>query len=68
MSAIIIAIILFGLAFLGFRHYIKGKGSCGDCEGVPAPSKDEMRHRIDISKFYIRKSIDSLGQWAFLIT
>ena len=31
MSTIIIAIILFGLAFLGFRHYLKGKGSCGDC-------------------------------------
>ncbi|WP_215194533.1 FeoB-associated Cys-rich membrane protein [Streptococcus parasanguinis] len=41
MSTIIIAIILFGLAFLGFRHYIKRKGSCGDCE-CSCPIKDEM--------------------------
>ena len=28
----IIAFIIFALAGLGIRHYIKAKGSCGDCE------------------------------------
>ena len=41
MSAFIIAFIIFALAGLGIRHYIKGKGSCGDCD-CNCPVKDEM--------------------------
>ena len=36
-----IAFIIFALAGLGIRHYIKGKGSCGDCE-CSCPVKEEM--------------------------
>ena len=41
MSTFIIAFIIFALAGLGIRHYIKGKGSCGDCE-CSCPGKEEM--------------------------
>ena len=41
MSTFIIAFIIFALAGLGIRHYIKGKGSCGDCE-CSCPVKEEM--------------------------
>ena len=37
MSTFIIAFIIFALA----GHYIKGKGSCGDCE-CSCPVKEEM--------------------------
>ena len=32
MSTIIIAAIIAFAVFMGFRSFIKGKGSCGDCE------------------------------------
>ena len=32
MSTFIIAILIAAGAFLGIRHYIKQKGSCGDCK------------------------------------
>lgn len=41
MSTFIIAFIIFALAGLGIRHYIKRKGSCGDCE-CSCPVKEEM--------------------------
>lgn len=41
MSTFIIAFIIFALSGLGIRHYIKGKGSCGDCE-CSCPVKEEM--------------------------
>ena len=37
----IIAFIIFALTGLGIRYYIKGKGSCGDCE-CSCPVKEEM--------------------------
>ena len=41
MSTFIIAILIAAGAFLGIRHYIKQKGSCGDCE-CSCPVKEEM--------------------------
>ncbi|XDP49322.1 FeoB-associated Cys-rich membrane protein [Streptococcus sp. CP1998] len=40
MSTILITVLIF-LAGLGLRSYLKGKGSCGDCE-CSCPIKDEM--------------------------
>ena len=41
MSTFIIAFIIFALTGLSIRYYIKGKGSCGDCE-CSCPVKEEM--------------------------
>ncbi|EHJ53080.1 hypothetical protein [Streptococcus macacae] len=41
MSTIIIAAVIIFLGFLGIHHYIKQKGSCGDCD-CACPVKDEM--------------------------
>ena len=41
MSTFIIAFIILALTGLGIRYYIKGKGSCGDCE-CSCPVKEEM--------------------------
>ena len=48
MSTFIIAFIIFALAGLGIRHYIKGKGSCGDCE-CSCPVKEEMHKPNPVS-------------------
>lgn len=45
MSTIIIAAIIAFAVFMGFRSFIKGKGSCGDCE-CSCPVKEEM-HKAD---------------------
>ena len=42
MSTFIIAILIAAGAFLGIRHYVKQKGSCGDCD-CACPVKDEMK-------------------------
>lgn len=41
MATIIIAVIIAFAVFMGFRSFIKGKGSCGDCD-CNCPVKDEM--------------------------
>lgn len=43
MSTLIIAIIVFVLAFLSLRHYRKQKGSCGDCN-CSCPVKEQMKN------------------------
>lgn len=40
MSTILFTVLIF-LAGQGLRSYLKGKGSCGDCE-CSCPIKDEM--------------------------
>ena len=40
-TIIIAALIAFG-AIMGLRSFIKGKGSCGDCN-CSCPVKDEMQ-------------------------
>ena len=52
MSTIIIAAIIAFAVFMGFRSFIKGKGSCGDCD-CNCPVKDEMH-----------KTAKSLLMWA----
>ncbi|MGT2749326.1 FeoB-associated Cys-rich membrane protein [Streptococcus orisasini] len=42
MSTIIIASLIILAVLLGIRHYIKQKGSCGDCN-CSCPIKDEMK-------------------------
>ncbi|MGT2948804.1 hypothetical protein [Streptococcus devriesei] len=42
MSTIIIALLIAGGTFLGMRHYLKQKGSCGDCS-CACPIKEEMK-------------------------
>ncbi|WP_205030010.1 FeoB-associated Cys-rich membrane protein, partial [Streptococcus porcinus] len=41
MSTFIIAVLIVGGAISGVYHYLKRKGSCGDCE-CSCPVKDEM--------------------------
>ncbi|MFC3932666.1 FeoB-associated Cys-rich membrane protein [Streptococcus dentapri] len=43
MSTIIIATLIILAVLMGIRHYIKQKGSCGDCD-CACPIKDEMQH------------------------
>lgn len=42
MSTIIIATLIVLAVVLGIRHYIKQKGSCGDCD-CACPVKDEIK-------------------------
>lgn len=44
MSTIIIAIIIVVLVVIGIRHFVKGKGSCGDCQ-CSCPVKHEMHKK-----------------------
>ena len=64
MSTFIIAFIIFALAGLGIRHYIKGKGSCGDCE-CSCPVKEEM-HRLIANKIIYRKMVSYSFKRPFL--
>lgn len=41
MSTIIIALIIAGAVALSIRHYVKQKGSCGDCD-CSCPVKDQI--------------------------
>lgn len=41
LATIIIAGLIALAVFLGMRSFIKGKGSCGDCD-CSCPVKDEM--------------------------
>ncbi|MGT2924532.1 FeoB-associated Cys-rich membrane protein [Streptococcus caviae] len=42
MSTIIIALLIAVCVFLGMRHYLKQKGSCGDCS-CACPIKEEIK-------------------------
>lgn len=42
MATIIIAVIIAFAVLMGFRSFIKGKGSCGDCD-CNCPVKDNQR-------------------------
>ncbi len=45
MATIIIAVLIVVAVFLGFRSFIKGKGSCGECD-CSCPVKDEMHKTV----------------------
>lgn len=45
MATIIIAAIIVFAVFMGFRSFIKGKGSCGDCN-CSCPIKDSQHKRV----------------------
>ena len=49
MATIIIAVIIAFAAFMGIRSFVKGKGSCGDCN-CSCPVKDEMHHKAAKAK------------------
>ena len=61
MSTFIIAFIIFALAGLGIRHYIKGKGSCGDCE-CSCPVKEEMHKAKDRKSTRLNSSHSSVSR------
>ena len=42
MSTILLAFLIVILAILGLRHFLKAKGSCGDCQ-CHCPVKQEMQ-------------------------
>ncbi|MFD0845170.1 FeoB-associated Cys-rich membrane protein [Streptococcus saliviloxodontae] len=43
MSTFIIFGLILVLVFISLRSFIKGKGSCGDCD-CACPIKDKMSH------------------------
>lgn len=45
MTTIILAVLIAFTVIWGFRSFIKGKGSCGDCD-CSCPVKDEM-HKVN---------------------
>ena len=47
MATIIIATIIAFVVFMGFCSFIKGKGSCGDCD-CHCPVKNEMHKTAKI--------------------
>lgn len=47
MATIIIALIIVFAVFMGLRSFIKGKGSCGDCN-CSCPVKDSQHKNAKV--------------------
>ena len=47
MATIIIALLIALAVFMGLRSFIKGKGSCGDCN-CSCPVKDSQHKNVKV--------------------